>query len=151
MDLSLEEFHRTLIRSGWFEGRCVDTSAWRAELEGSGFVLHEAAELFLSEYGGLSFEYAGSGITRAREDFDLDPLLCLGEEGRFDDWSKVAGVSLSPLGEIGEGSASLGMDEAGTIYVVVDWLARFASGSRGMQELVLGVMPETVYDYYPTS
>jgi hypothetical protein len=38
---------------------------------------------FLVEFGGLDVRISGTGITRAREPFDLDPVLCSGNEDRF--------------------------------------------------------------------
>ncbi|MFI7320378.1 SUKH-3 domain-containing protein [Streptomyces venezuelae] len=144
-----EEAERALLLAGWTPGRCVDTSAWRARLEDSGFVMHEAAESFLSEFGGLSFEYGGDGISRAREAFELDPLLALGEDDRFSEWGELTGVTLFPIGELDQGRYFLGLDEAGTIYLVADWLAQFGVGLNGMESLILGVAPQVLYDCYP--
>ncbi|WP_406516024.1 SUKH-3 domain-containing protein [Streptomyces sp. NBC_00873] len=144
-----EEAERVLLLAGWTPGRRVDTSAWRARLEGSGFSMHEAAERFLSEFGGLSFEYGGYGISRTREPFELDPLLGLGEDDRFREWGELIGVTLFPIGELDQGRYFLGLDDMGEIYLVADWLARFGIGLSGMESLILGVMPEVLYDCYP--
>jgi hypothetical protein len=48
--------------------------------------MHDAAERLLAEFGGLTFDLSGSGLSKAREPFELDPLLCLGRDGRFAEW-----------------------------------------------------------------
>ncbi len=136
------EVERILRGAGWEPGRHVDTSTWRHLLEGDGFVMHEAAERFLGEFGGLSVEYGGAGISRAREPFEFDPLLGLGEDDRFSEWGEVIGKSLFPIGELDRGRFFLGIDEAGAIYLVADRLARFGAGDTGIEHLVLGVAPE---------
>lgn len=146
-----KEAERTLLRSGWLPGRFVDPSAWRTRLEDAGFVIHEAAERFLSEFGGLAFEFGGDGISRAREAFELDPLLALGEDDRFNEWGELIGVSLAPIGELDNGRYFLGLDESETVYLVADWLAQFGVGLAGLENLILGVAPETLYDHYPQS
>jgi hypothetical protein len=111
--------------------------------------MHQAAESFLSEFGGLSFEYGGDGISRAREAFEFDPLLALGEDDRFREWSELIGATLFPIGELDQGRCFLALDEAGMIYLVADWLAQFGVGLNGMESLILGVAPEVLYNCYP--
>lgn len=143
------EVEEALMRAGWWPDRRVDTAAWRAQLEASGFAFHEAAEQFLSEFGGLSVEHGGHGISRAREPFEFDPLLALGEDGRFNEWGDLIGKRIAPLGELDQGKYFLGIDEDGVIYLVADWLARFGAGVSGLDCLVLGVAPESLYDSHP--
>jgi hypothetical protein len=112
VDLWSAEAERALRTAGWYPGRRVDTTLWRDCFEPVGLPLHEAAQRFLAEFGGLTFEISGPGITRAKEPFELDPTLCDGEDG--------------------------------FLYVVVDFLMRFGAGVRGMEDLLLGVMGETI-------
>nr|WP_250768759.1 SUKH-3 domain-containing protein [Streptomyces sp. MSC1_001] len=79
------EVERVLRKAGWHAGRAVDTAGWKQLLEEDGFRSHAAAEGFLREFGALVAEHGGAGITRAREPFDLDPLLALGEADRFNE------------------------------------------------------------------
>jgi hypothetical protein len=68
------EVERRLVAAGWRPGRRVNIAKWRELLEVSDFVpMHDAAEEFLTECGGLIFCHMGTGITRAREPFELDP------------------------------------------------------------------------------
>ncbi|MGW4723758.1 SUKH-3 domain-containing protein [Streptomyces sp. NPDC004291] len=133
------EVERVLREAGWHAGRTVDTAGWKQLLEQDGFRSHAAAEDFLREFGGLTAGHGGAGITRAREPFDLDPLLALGEADRFDEWSEEIGHRLFPVGELTGGL--LGLDEDGELYVVDDWPARFGRMPQAMENLVLGVMP----------
>ena len=50
-----------LTEAGWSPGRAVDVTEWRAELAEMGFVMHEAAERVLTEFGGLVLEAEGAG------------------------------------------------------------------------------------------
>ncbi|MFD9565095.1 SUKH-3 domain-containing protein [Streptomyces sp. NPDC059994] len=140
------EAEAVLRGAGWYPGRSVDTTAWRVRLEADGFRIHAAAEEFLREFGGLMTAGGGSGITRAREPFELDPLLALGEDDRFGEWGEEIARCLFPLGELDHGHAFLGMDEQGELYVVADWLARFGRMPQAMENLVLGVMPVRMAD-----
>jgi SUKH-3 immunity protein len=144
------ETERVLISAGWQPGRKVDTGKWRERLGASGDVtMHEAAERFLAEFGGLTFAHGGAGVSRAREPFELNPLLALGEEERFAEWGDLIGKSLFPLGELDEGRYFLGIDEDGAVYLVADWLACFGANRDAVENLILGVQPETIYDHYP--
>lgn len=135
------EVERVLRAAGWHPGRSHDTTPWREQLEADGFRMHPAAEEFLREFGGLTFGPGDLGITRAREAFELDPLLALGEDDRFGEWGEEIGRHLFPLGDLGHGHVFLGLDEQGELYVVMNWLARFGRMPRAMENLVLGVMP----------
>ncbi|WP_406511174.1 SUKH-3 domain-containing protein [Streptomyces sp. NBC_00161] len=140
------EVDAVLRGAGWYPGRSIDTTVWRERLEADGFRMHVAAEDFLREFGGLTVGSSGPGITRAREAFELDPLLALGEDDRFGEWGEEIGRCLFPLGELDHGHAFLGLDEQGELYVVASWLARFGRMPEAMENLVLGVMPVRMAD-----
>ncbi|MEV0091191.1 SUKH-3 domain-containing protein [Streptomyces sp. NPDC050738] len=135
---SAEEILRT---AGWRPGRTIDITNWRTLLEAGGLQMHESASTFLREYGGLSIGNGGPGITSARETFELDPLLALGEEDRFLDWGDEIGRHLFPLGELCDGRFFLGMDEFSEIYLIETWIARFGPMPDGLDNLLLGVQP----------
>ncbi|MFE3188717.1 SUKH-3 domain-containing protein [Nocardia sp. NPDC059240] len=59
------ETERVLRASGWWPGRQVDTSAWKETVERGGFRWNAAVERFLGEFGGLTVDIAGPGITSA--------------------------------------------------------------------------------------
>jgi hypothetical protein len=110
---------QTVLRdAGWYPGRQVDISTWMARLEAGGVVAHDAARSFLAEFGGLTVDISGPGVNRMREPFELDPLLCSGEEDRFLEWSADIECSLFPIGVLDMGRYFLGIDEEGEVYLV---------------------------------
>lgn len=134
---------RDLRRAGWEPGRRVDTSGWRNRLEASGQVrMHDAADRFLTEFGGLDVRIDGPGVSSAREPFELDPWHLDGEEGRFAGWGEQLGKSLFPIGELDRGRFFLGISEVGEILLVETWVASFGIGDQALESLVLGVRPE---------
>ncbi len=144
------EAERVLLAASWRPGRQVDTTEWRTRIEASGLVsMHQAAQRILAEFGGLTFEHGGRGISRAREPFELNPLLALGEEDRFAEWGEVIEKSLFPIGELDQGRYFLGCDESGGVYLVADWLAYFGENRQAIDNLIIGVQPATIYDCYP--
>lgn len=138
MDNFTVEAERVLMNAGWIPGRQVDISELRRRLEEFGFIVNEAAEHFLSEFGGLVFNISGSGVSRARERFVLDPLLAIGEDDRFAEWSETVGETLTPIGEL-DSRYFLGMSESGEIYSIETWLGSFGLGKQALENLILGV------------
>lgn len=144
MDNKKIEIEGVLRNAGWRPERKIDTSVWRDRLEMLGFVWTEAAERFLSEYGGLFINQSGWGISCARVPFELDPLLANGEDDRFSEWTKMLGEPLTPIGELDNGRFFLGISESGEIYLVETWLASFGSGQEALGALVLGKAPQEI-------
>ncbi|MGW4871862.1 SUKH-3 domain-containing protein [Streptomyces chartreusis] len=140
------EVLEVLEASGWTAGRQVDTTGWRSMFEAVGIVMHDAAERFLQEFGGLTVNIGGPGINRAREPFELDPELAWGEDDRFSEWSDSLGRRLFPLGELDHGRLFLGIDEGGEIYLVETWAASFGPMPHALENLILGVMPRRIDD-----
>lgn len=60
------EVAEVLVTAGWAPGRRVDTGRWRSMFEPVGLAVHDAAETFLREFGGLTVHVSGPGITCAR-------------------------------------------------------------------------------------
>lgn len=146
MELSSRETERVLRAAGWYPGRRIDVSGWVCELEESGFLMHEAAVEFLSEFGGLRVNVHGPGISCVKEPFELDPLLCLGEDDRFRGWGNTLGKHLAPLGELDHGRFFLGIDAHAVIHLVVDWVASFGPVSEALDRLILGIAADPVND-----
>lgn len=144
MDETELETERVLRNAGWRPGRKIDTSVWRDRLQMSGFVWTEAADRFLSEFGGLVINHRGPGISCAREPFEFDPLLAEGEDDRFAEWAIVLGEPLSPIGVLDHGRFFLGISRSGEIYLVETWLASFGSGQQALKALVLGIAPREI-------
>ncbi|MFE5947112.1 SUKH-3 domain-containing protein [Streptomyces sp. NPDC056480] len=139
-----------LEASGWAPGRMVDTARWRTRFAALGFDMHAAALAFLKEFGGLTVNVSGPGISCARTPFELDPELAWGDEDRFTEWGEAIGRRLYPLGELDHGRFFLGIDEVGVIYLVEGWIADFGPMPRAMENLALGVAPRAIeYGYEP--
>ncbi len=106
--------------------------------------MHDAAEAFLREFGGLTVDVSGPGITCARTPFELDPERARGEEDRFLEWGVSIGRRLFPLGELDQGRFFLAIDEVDEIYLVETWIARFGPVPQALENLVLGVAPRRI-------
>ncbi|WP_372405119.1 SUKH-3 domain-containing protein [Streptomyces luteireticuli] len=141
-----DEVDRVLREAGWVPGRCVDPEPWLSALEAEGLSRHKAVSDFLAEFGGVAVNISGSGISRAREPFELDPMLCIGEGDRFLEWSEEIGRSIFPVGEHDMGRFFLGVDERSELYLVETWVASFGPMPEAMENLVLGVQPVNVTD-----
>ncbi|MFG1663812.1 SUKH-3 domain-containing protein [Streptomyces sp. Y7] len=140
------EVLEVLEAAGWTAGRRVDTADWRSMFEAVGIVMHDAAEVFLQEFGGLNVSIGGPGINRAREPFVLNPELAWGEDDRFSEWSDSLGRRLFPLGELDGGRFFLGIDEGSEICLVETRVASFGPMPHAMENLILGVMPRWIDD-----
>jgi hypothetical protein len=139
------ETQRALRDAGWYPGRRVDTADWRSRFAETGLTMHDAAAEFLGQFGGLQLDAQGPGITRAREAFELDPMLVWNsEEDRFIGWSTEIERALFPIGELDHGRFFLGIDEHAELYVVETWVATFGPMPTGLDNLVLGVMPRDI-------
>lgn len=138
------EVNEVLEASGWARGRQVDTGRWRSMFEAAGLAMHDAAEAFLREFGGLAVHVSGPGITCARTPFELNPELARGEDDRFLEWSESVGRHLFPVGELDHGRYFLAIDEAGEIYLVETWVAGFGPMPQALENLVLGVAPRRI-------
>ncbi|MEU3540235.1 SUKH-3 domain-containing protein [Streptomyces paromomycinus] len=134
------EVEDVLRRSGWLPGRRVDLARWK--VSAAEFTWHSAAEVFLQEFGGLRVDIDGPGITCAREPFEFDPELAVGEGERFAELSALFGLGLFPLGEVGQGEFFLAIDEEGDIYRLGAGASRYGVGDLALGHLVTGVAPE---------
>ncbi|MEV6678876.1 SUKH-3 domain-containing protein [Streptomyces erythrochromogenes] len=134
-----------LLAAGWTPGRSVDVERWTAPFEAAGLTAHPAARDFLAEFGGLHFVFSGPGVECARQTFELDPLLCEGEEDSFLEWSEEQGHSYFPVGHLDEGRfALLGIDETGALHGVESVLDRYGPVPECFERLLLGLQPERI-------
>ena len=136
------EVEDVLRCAGWLPGRRVDLGQWKNSL--SEFVWHDAAENFLREFGGIRVEASGPGVDCAREPFEFDPELAIGEGGRFLELSEVYGKKFFPLGETGQGEFFLAIDEKSVVYLLAAVALRFDVVDRALDHLVTGVAPERI-------
>ncbi|QDN74690.1 hypothetical protein FNV64_02265 [Streptomyces sp. S1A1-7] len=141
-----DQVDRVLREAGWTPGRRVDAEPWLAAFEAEGLHRHPVVSDFLAEFGGLAVNISGPGINRAREPFEFDPMLCLGEGDRFLEWGEEIGKSVFPIGVHDEGRFFLGIDEYSELYLVETWVASFGRMPEAMSNLILGVQPSVVND-----
>ncbi len=141
-----DEVERVLRAAGWQPGRQVDTTAWRQDLEKSGFRMHDGAERFLAEFGGLKVDVRGPGVSVARVPFEFDPMLADGEDDRFAEWGDDIGQALFPIGALDQGQFFLGISASGEVYLVADWLASFGVGTQALERLILGIKADVVQE-----
>ncbi|RJQ70245.1 hypothetical protein D5S17_29500 [Pseudonocardiaceae bacterium YIM PH 21723] len=132
---------KVLRASGWTPGRAVDTSKWQAGFQRAGHAMPVCVVDFLTEFGGIVVTESGTGITTAREPFEIDPALGDYEWDRFEDWSEQLGIFVMPLGELDGGRYFLGIDSDGNIYVMSDWIARYGKLDEGLEAILTGIQP----------
>ncbi|SDM55725.1 SUKH-3 domain-containing protein [Allokutzneria albata] len=124
-----------LTRAGWSPGRAVDVAGWRAELAEKGFVMHEAAEQVLTEFGGLLLEADGAGVRSGRCTVEVDPLYGASLRPWLDELGAKAGArDLYPLGEVDWGHAILAIDPDGVVFKV--WGPGVTKVGKGRDALV---------------
>ncbi|MGW5353621.1 SUKH-3 domain-containing protein [Streptomyces sp. NPDC004031] len=131
------EVHEVLTRAGWFPARQAEVDLSGEGL--SGFAWHQAARLFLAEFGGISVEIEGPGVNVAREPFLFDPEVAVGEEDRFEVASERFGRALCPVGEIGRGEFFLAIDEDAVMYLLARDAFSLGPVDEALEKLVLGV------------
>ncbi|MEU1332333.1 SUKH-3 domain-containing protein [Streptomyces sp. NPDC005865] len=136
-----EETERALRAAGWCPGRAVPTGEWeRALEERGGFRMHEAARLFLAEFGGLASEERGPGRTMARMGFRLDPLAAEWDDEIFDVLSEEAGAYLYPVGEADRRNSYLGVAPDGQVYIGMDSVTLLArTADEALEKLIEGI------------
>ena len=133
-----------LVRAGWRRGRRVDTTGFRRALASESLRLHSPARTFLAEYGGLTLDIRGPGVTCARTPVRFDPGLCDGEGERFLEWSDQVGRAIVPIGDLDLGRWFLGIDDNGVVYLVETRLATFGVTHEAVARLVEGHAPDDV-------
>jgi len=73
------EVEDALRAAGWTPGRSTDVAGWTELFEADGVRPHDAAITFLREFGGLSFDLTGPGVSRAKSPFATTSRLSRGE------------------------------------------------------------------------
>ncbi|MDW4911143.1 SUKH-3 domain-containing protein [Streptomyces sp. ADMS] len=136
------EADRVLRLAGWHPSRSVPTGGWEGILHEAdeGFVIHEAARRFLSEFGGLEIDQRGPGRTMARSPFRLDPSLAKWDYEIFEVLSDEAEADLYPIGDLGQGNLYLGMSQSGAVYMGMDSVELLADTADGaLDKLIQGI------------
>lgn len=141
------EVRKVLQAAGWAEQQnlATEVGTWSSQLS-PGFQLFPAAETALKRYGGIHVRQNGAGVETARESFELNPLLVIGEEDRFEQHASRLGQSLYPLGEAGNGHVFLAIDPSGRVFALMEdlWLLG-ETMEAALETLVLGRLPKVVF------
>jgi SUKH-3 immunity protein of toxin-antitoxin system len=143
-----EPVRDVLERAGWFPGRNIkgEVTSWNRELKSSdGFQMFPAAEVALTEFGGLAVNQSASGISCAREPFTLIPILAVGEGDRFRHFSTYLNKDLYPLGEASGGHGFMAMAHTGEVYLLaLEILLLGRDIDEALEHLILGVQPQAI-------
>ncbi|MEV2241776.1 SUKH-3 domain-containing protein [Micromonospora sp. NPDC049891] len=99
-----------------------------------------------AEFGGLRVRPQGEGEQVAPSDFHLDPFLVRHSVETLAELAEAIGAPLSPLGEEGDGTGILALDQHGRVFVLDhtgDWFLG-ADLDEALTTLVLGRRPARV-------
>ncbi|MEU8801406.1 SUKH-3 domain-containing protein [Spirillospora sp. NPDC048819] len=132
-------FEKKLRQAGWYPGREADTSHWISWLENEGYEVHDAAAIFLAEYGGLIFTDSGPGITVGRDPFAVDPRQVGSECEIIEGWSEKLDKNIIPLGMTTQEMFEFGIDEDENMYIFSHACQFLGRGRDGLKALVLGI------------
>lgn len=122
-----------LNRSGWHPNRTFDATTFVEALNAAGFVVHEAAAHFLTEYGGLFIKYPHAKVAGMKDEMHFDPLIVITHitPAAVNAYAKVLGRKLTPIGEAARGYLTLMMDDEGKVYASYDDFFAVVGSSGG--------------------
>ncbi len=143
-----------LRAAGWAPGRRDDDRAqqWALRLaadampDGRQHTIVRSAVKAYAEFGGLLVRPQGDGEQIAPSTFHLDPFLAGRSVGTLAELAAAIGAPLTPLGEEGDGTGILAVDEPGRVFVLDhcgDWFLG-ADLDEAITTLVLGRQPHRV-------
>lgn len=105
-----------------------------------GFEMFESAEEVLLEFGGLSIDQKGAGVSGAREPFTFDPALAAGEGDRFSDLSARVNTKLYPLGEAAGGHLFWAIGENRHVYFLMNEISLVGQNiEEALERLIIGL------------
>ncbi|MEU8744521.1 SUKH-3 domain-containing protein [Streptomyces parvulus] len=136
------ETERVLRLAGWRPGRAVSADAWELAMREAddGYVMHEAARQFLSEFGGLEVHERGPGVNAARIPFRLDPSLAKWDFEIIESLSEDAEAQLYPVGDLSQGNYYLTVADDGKVYLGMDEVELLADTvDAALDKLVRGI------------
>ena len=111
---------KTLLRSGWHEGRRIDIAEAVRFLEKSGFTVFDCVKSFLAEFGGLVLyetPHPGNRLSSGKEiTFDVVAANGILRENVLVDEDEL-GISLCPVGEADWAFTTILMSEKGHVFV----------------------------------
>ncbi|GAA0726645.1 SUKH-3 domain-containing protein [Dactylosporangium roseum] len=150
------EVAEVLARAGWTPGRNERHQArmWALALashaspDGHQHTVVPPAMAAFAEFGGLAVRGEGAGEQVAPPSFVLDPMRALHSASTLAELGTLVGARMTPLGEEGDGTGLLAVDERGRVFLVdhtADWFLG-ATLDEALCTLVAGRMPARVSD-----
>lgn len=128
---------RLLRAAGWSPGRSQDVSAVRSLLESRGYALSRPAELFLSEFNGITIEFTRNGY-RDSMWFDAQRVSKLADPEWVEYYEDRTKQSLVPVGCSNHEHLMLMASDKGGFYGAFDdFLTALGSGPVEMIENLL--------------
>lgn len=106
---------QVLQRGGWFDGRSIDLAPVEDALRKLGYPLFPAVQIFLAEFGELSFE-TRDPRPRVARNFHFRPLDVSGKSWILGPYTRRAGKPLCVIGAASDDYLLLSMDPAGVVY-----------------------------------
>ncbi|GIJ24740.1 SUKH-3 domain-containing protein [Micromonospora lutea] len=145
---------QTLAAAGWQPGRSDESRgrewglriAAHATPSGRQHIVTARAIEAYAEFGGLRVRPQEDGEQVAPSSFHLDPFLVRHSAETLAELAEAIGARLSPLGEEGDGTGILAIDEHGRVFVLDhtgDWFLG-ADLDEALTTLVLGRRPARV-------
>lgn len=118
-----DDTQKILLAAGW-----QPDQDWRQTVEqwdialqmSDGWEMFPAAAQALLKFGPLCVEQYAAGITRARETFELCPLLAMYDRERFEAYEEEAHTKLYPLGEYTGRRGQLAIGANGRVFGIID-------------------------------
>ncbi|GAA5185192.1 hypothetical protein GCM10023322_28350 [Rugosimonospora acidiphila] len=147
---------RVLAGAGWVpdRGDPVRARSWALALaahaspDGRQHAVVDPAMRAFTEFGGLAVRQEGAGEQVARSSFVLDPMRGLHSVAVLAELGELVGARMTPLGEEGDGTGLLAIDERGRVFLV-DHTADWHLGDtldEALSILVRGQLPRRVRD-----
>jgi len=143
-------FLKVMSHAGWFSGRIVAdlvNDVERKLIVSDNWEIFPAARSALLEFGGIQVIQNGPGANAAREPFEINPLLAMGESDRFVPFELVLGKKLYPMGEAATGHYFLAIAEDGQTFLLMHNLVLVGdSFVDALENLITGVRPGIIYN-----
>lgn len=111
-----------LLKSGWFQGRNIDTTYFEKGLTDEGYLLSSQVVSFLKEFGGLVVDHPHHAVSNEMAQFQLNPLRAT--EGIYREkvecYEKRDGEGLVTVGEAYNEHMVILMSSTGKVLAAYD-------------------------------
>lgn len=129
-----------LLKAGWYEDRRYPTDDIAQRLQQAGFTLFPAARAFLERYGGLLVLEAPRPHESNTEYFHSCPDQVATDPSWTEEWERVSGTRVFPIGETAFGDYTLIMDEHGRVFGMDMYIQMtyWADDAEELLDIILG-------------